>query len=46
MTFEFFKITSEVEETESTELINNCLPVCNPSICVPGTGECGPTHKP
>ena len=35
-----------VDEMEQSELISNCLPVCNPSICVPDTGECGPTHKP
>ncbi len=56
MTLEIFKITSGnkdvvagvsvVDETEQSGLISNCLPVCNPSICVPDTGECGPTHKP
>jgi len=56
MTLEIFKITSGneddvagvsvVDEAEQSKLFSNCLPVCNPSICVPDTGECPPTHKP
>lgn len=53
MVLEIFKVTSDcgnsvivAGEAEQTELINNCLPVCNPAICTPDTGQCGPTHNP
>lgn len=54
MMLEIFKVTSDCEnsiivaddEAKQTELLSNCLPVCNPAICMPDTGQCGPTHKP
>lgn len=53
MMLEIFKVTSDCEDGvivaskgEQEEMISNCLPVCNPAICMPDTGQCGPTHKP
>lgn len=53
MTLEIVKVTNDsvlntdvVGEEHQLKSINNCLPVCNPSICQPDTGECEPTHKP
>lgn len=52
MVLELTKVTKEkVENTsadgkEQLELIENCLPVCNPQTCNPDTGQCHPTFKP
>lgn len=39
-------ISTVIGETDQLEIISNCLPICNPTICMPDTGQCGPTHKP
>lgn len=52
MLLELVKVTKKkVEnnydnEKDQLELIENCLPVCNPQTCVPDTGQCHPTFKP
>lgn len=51
MLFEMTKVTNDNVETSSTsvgnkaeqpEIVSNCLPVCNPQICVP-EGMCQPS---
>lgn len=52
MLLEITKVTKdkndsrEEKEYGQLELIENCLPACNPKICNPDTVECHPTFKP
>lgn len=52
MLLELVKVTKDkvknasVNEKDQLELVENCLPVCNPQTCVPDTGQCHPTFKP